>query len=75
MPIKDRNDPDEVTRRSRATKDDADQGIGVPERGIRLPLTDNGGDDHASFPGVDEPVVPPDERGTPAPSTRLPSED
>ncbi len=72
---KDRNDPDEVTRRSRATTDDADQGIGTPEHGIRLPAGGDAGEDHASFLGVDEPVVPPEERGSPAPSTPLPSED
>lgn len=69
----DRNDQDEIRERSRSTKEDADhQGIGEPEEGIRLPVPGYADDDQASFLGVDEPVVSPDDRGTPPPQTLPP---
>ncbi len=75
MPSTDRNDPDEIRRRSRADKTDDEQGIGEPEEGVRLPVSGYAEDDDTSFLGVDEPVVAPDDQGTPPPATSLPSGD
>lgn len=72
-----RNARDEVRKRSRATKDDADrqgrQGIGEPEQGIRLPAAGYAEDDRSRFLGVDEPIVEPEQQGSPPPATTLPS--
>lgn len=75
-----RNARDEVRKRSRATKDNTDrqgrqgrQGIGEPEQGIRLPAPGYAEDDQASFLGVEEPEVEPEQRGSPPPATTLPS--
>ena len=68
-----RNDPDEVRKRSRGRKDAPGQGIGREEEGVRLPVPGYAEDDQASFLGVDEPVVPPADRGEPAPDVSLPS--
>ena len=68
-----RNERDEVKKRSRATKAQADkQGIGESEEGIRLPVPGYAGDDQTSFLGVDEPVVEPAQRGSKAPTSPLP---
>lgn len=65
----DRNDPDEIRERSRSRKDDPNEGIGSEEEGIRLPAPSYAdGDDHTTFLGVNEPVVPPEDRGAPPPS-------
>ncbi|MDQ3657929.1 MAG: hypothetical protein M3457_22995 [Chloroflexota bacterium] len=72
-----RNARDEVRKRSRASKDQADrpgrQGIGEPDDGIRLPAPGYAEDGQSSFLGVDEPVVEPDQQGSPPPATTLPS--
>jgi hypothetical protein len=72
MSLPDRNDPDDVKARARSRKDAPDKGIDA-EEGVRLPAPGYAEDDHASFLGVDEPVVPPDDRGEPPPETPLPS--
>lgn len=69
----DRNDPDEVKERSRSRKDAPGQGIGGEEEGVRLPASGSTEDDQASFLGVDEPAVPPEDQGEPPPDTPLPS--
>ena len=68
----DRIDPDEVKARSHSRKDAPDQGIGDEDAGVRLPVPSYAEDDPTSFLGVDEPVVPPGDRGEPAPETPLP---
>ena len=69
-----RNERDEVKKRSRATKAQAgSHGIGEPESGIRLPVPGYAETDQTSFLGVDEPVVEPEQRGSPQPATPLPS--
>jgi len=73
MSLPDRNDPDQVKERSRSRKEAPSQGIGGEEEGVRLPVPGYAGDDQASFLGVDEPVVPPDDRGEPLPNVPLPS--
>ena len=73
MPQSDRNDPDEVRERSRSRKDAPGQSIGSEEEGVRLPVPGYAEDDQASFLGVDEPVVPPGDRGDPAPDVPLPT--
>jgi hypothetical protein len=74
MRAKRRNTREEVKKRSRATKEQADtEGIGTPADGIRLSVPSYTEDDQTSFLGVDEPVVDPDERGTPPPAPVLPS--
>jgi len=75
MPGTDRNDPDEIRRRSRAGKAGDDQGIGEPGDGVRLPVPGYAEDAGVNFLGVDEPVVPPDDQGTPPPAPSLPSGD
>ncbi|MDQ3657401.1 MAG: hypothetical protein M3457_20290 [Chloroflexota bacterium] len=77
-----RNARDEVRKRSRASKEQADrqgrqsrQGIGETEQGIRLPVPGYAEDDQSSFLGVDEPVVEPEQQGSPPPATTLPSRD
>ena len=69
----DRIDPDETRARSRTRKDAPDQGIGEEEGGVRLPVPGYTEDDTTSFLGVDEPVVPPGDRGKAAPETPLPT--
>jgi len=69
-----RNARDEVKKRSRANKDQADQqGIGKPQEGIRLPVPGYAEDDQTSFLGVDEPEVGPEQQGSPPPATTLPT--
>lgn len=69
-----RNAKAEVQKRSRSTKEDGDhQGIGQPAEGIRLPVPSYAEDDQASFLGQDEPIVPPDLEGKPAPQPDLPT--
>jgi len=74
-----RNARAEIKKRSRASKDEVGregqgrQGIGEPEEGVRLPASDYANEPLASFPGVTEPAVEPDQRGAPAPATALPT--
>jgi hypothetical protein len=69
-----RKQRDEVKKRSRTTKEQADeQGMGETGEGVRLPVPSYTEDDHASFPGVDEPVVDPEDQGSSPPATTLPS--
>jgi hypothetical protein len=73
MPSNRNHGENAVNKRSRTTKEQADQqGIGEPEEGVRLPVPGYAEDDQASFLGVDEPVVPEDERGSPPPPPSLP---
>lgn len=70
----DRDDPDEIRERSRSRKDGPNEGIGSEEEGVRTPVPGYAeGDDHTSFLGVDEPVVPPADRGDPPPDNEEPS--
>jgi hypothetical protein len=74
MPPDSTHDRDEPKDRSRTTKEDADhQGIGELAQGVRLPVPGYAEDDHTSFLGVDEPVVPDDDRGSPPPPPDLPT--
>lgn len=59
MASSDRNDPDEIRKRSRSRKDAPREGIGGEEEGIRLPVPsytedDRGGDEA----GVDPRWLP-----------------
>jgi len=71
-----RNERDEIRKRSRATKAQADkQGVSESEEGVRLPAPGYTEDGQASFLGVDEPVVEPGQRGSPPSTTPLPATD
>lgn len=60
----DRDDPDEIRERSRSRKDGPNEGIGEEEEGVRTSVPGYAeGDDHTTFLGVEEPVVPLGERG------------
>jgi hypothetical protein len=70
----DRDDPDEIRERSRSRKDEPNEGIGEEEEGVRTPVPGYAeGDDHTTFLGVDEPVVPPADRGDSPPEAEEPS--
>jgi hypothetical protein len=69
----DRNDPDEIRERSRSRKDGPNEGIGSEEEGVRTSVPSyTEGDDHTTFLGVEEPVVPPEDRGDSPPESRGP---
>jgi len=76
MRAKRRNTREEIKKRSRVTKEQADTegtGIGTPAAGIRLTVPAYTEDDQTSFLGVDEPVVDVDDRGAPPPPQVPPS--
>ncbi len=74
MSSSDRDDPDEIRERSRGRKDGPNEGIGEVEEGVRTAVPGYAeGDDHTTFLGVDEPVVPPADRGDSPPEDDEPS--
>ncbi len=76
MRAKRRQSREEIKKRSRVTKDQADEQVtGTREDGVRAPVPGYASDDQASFLGVDEPILSPDDRGDPPPPLPLPTDD
>jgi hypothetical protein len=76
MRAKRRQSREELKKRSRVTKEQADrERHGDPVEGVRLPVPSYAEGDQTSFLGVDEPVVGPDDRGEPPPPVPLPAVD
>jgi hypothetical protein len=59
-------DREEIAQRSRSRKETPG------DEGVRLPVPGYASEGGVSDLGVDEPVVEPDERGTPAPPPEMP---